>query len=240
MLLEAGTASNRGTYPWAAIARGGMMIVAAGALSFAGGTSSGQLARPDARVTCWTSGGASERVRVQGACSTWDAGGRGVAWEPRGDPPGPDTASLITELRNRSGLTWEQVASIFQVERRSVHFWASGRAMNASNAERLGRVMAALDRMDQGDPSLTRAFLLAPTVSGRIPLDLLREDELDELLTSDRSVRAASGHAPAIAVDEGAARSPRPPHQLMGADREISVASPGKVIRSKRLPRRTT
>jgi hypothetical protein len=33
---------------------------------------------------------------------------------------------VIAEIRHLTGLTWEQLAQVFNVSRRSVHFWASG------------------------------------------------------------------------------------------------------------------
>ena len=37
------------------------------------------------------------------------------------------TRKAVSELRRISGLTWEQLAWLFGVSRRSVHFWASGK-----------------------------------------------------------------------------------------------------------------
>src|SRR6185503_7037508 len=40
-------------------------------------------------------------------------------------PVGP----AIMEIRRLSGMTWEQLANLFEVSRRTVHFWASGKAL---------------------------------------------------------------------------------------------------------------
>jgi transcriptional regulator with XRE-family HTH domain len=83
-------------------------------------------------------------------------------------------ADAVLEIRRRSGLTLEQLASLFRVDRRSVHLWASGRPLSARNAERLNRILDVLRRADRGAPSATKTWLHTPTSQG-IPLDLLRE-----------------------------------------------------------------
>jgi len=61
-----------------------------------------------------------------------------------------DAGTAIAELRRRSGLTWDQLARLFEVSRRSVHFWASGKVMAAAHEEHLQRVLAAVRRLDRG------------------------------------------------------------------------------------------
>ncbi len=78
-------------------------------------------------------------------------------------------AAAVLEVRRISGLTWEQLASLFAVDRRSVHLWASGRPMSAANAERLNRILALLRRADRGTPSATKAWLHSPTSDGSCP-----------------------------------------------------------------------
>jgi DNA-binding transcriptional regulator YiaG len=47
--------------------------------------------------------------------------------------PGRSTQQAVNELRKLSGLTWEQLATLFNVSRRSVHFWASGQSLTSAN-----------------------------------------------------------------------------------------------------------
>lgn len=87
----------------------------------------------------------------------------------------------IVELRRRSGLTWEQLARLFGVAPRSVHFWASGKPLNAAHEERLGRVLAIIRQIDQGQARATRAALMTASSDGVIPFDLLMTDRFAEV-----------------------------------------------------------
>ena len=124
-------------------------------------------------------------------------------------------AAPVLEVRRRSGLTWEQLASLFGVDRRSVHLWASGRPMNALNAERLNRILAVLRGVDRGTPSATRAWLHSPTSRGTIPLDLLREGRFDEIVVPGAT--GVSARPAQLSEAAKKARSPRPPDDLVAA-----------------------
>lgn len=78
----------------------------------------------------------------------------------RSEPPFVQLA--ITQIRQRSGLTWEQLARVFGVKRRSLHFWARGTRPSAENTERLLRVLAIVSQLDTGEPEHTRTELLRP------------------------------------------------------------------------------
>lgn len=58
------------------------------------------------------------------------------------------TAVAIREVRERAGLTWDQIARLFGVSRRSVHLWAGGGRMTAANEESLLRVANLVSSMD--------------------------------------------------------------------------------------------
>jgi transcriptional regulator with XRE-family HTH domain len=137
-------------------------------------------------------------------------------------------ADAVLEVRRTSGLTWEQLASLVGVDRRSVHLWASGRPMSAPNAERLNRILAVLRRIDRGTPSATRAWLHAPSSQGLLPLDLLREGRFDEIV-----VPGAAGASPRPAPLSNSARmarAPRPPADLIGARQDRVHIESGKLI----------
>jgi transcriptional regulator with XRE-family HTH domain len=138
-------------------------------------------------------------------------------------------AEAVLEVRRRSGLTWEQLASLFGVDRRSVHLWASGRPLSARNAERLNRVLDVLRRADRGAPSATKAWLLTPTSQG-IPLVLLREGRFEDIVAPGAT---ASPPRPAP-LSEAAkrARAPRPPEELVGARHDRVHIGAGKLIAS--------
>ena len=124
----------------------------------------------------------------------------------------------IAELRRRSGLTWEQLARVFGVARRSVHFWASGKALNATNEERLGRLLAVIRRIDRGNAPQTRAMLMTALDDGTIPFDLLVTGQLDELV--DRvggGRREVVRVLPPLSAAARSARTPLRPEERVGA-----------------------
>src|SRR4051794_4586363 len=89
------------------------------------------------------------------------------------------TAETIIELRRLSGLGWEQLADLLGVTRRTVHFWTSGRPINAANAERVQRTLGAIRFADRGTASDNRALLLTPQEDGALLRDLLQEQAYD-------------------------------------------------------------
>jgi len=85
---------------------------------------------------------------------------------------------LVRKLREASGLTWEFIATLFSVSRRAVHNWESGKSMSSSHQEKLGRILACLEKVPSNNPSIVRKLLLAP-ISGVLPFDLLKEEKFD-------------------------------------------------------------
>lgn len=137
-------------------------------------------------------------------------------------------ATAVLEVRRRSGLTWGQLASLFGVDRRSIHLWASGRPMSADHAERLNRILGVLRRADRGTPSATKAWLHSPTSHGRLPLDLLREGRFDEIV-----MPGVMGVLPRPAPLSEAARkvrAPRSPKDLVAARQDRVHIEKGKLI----------
>jgi transcriptional regulator with XRE-family HTH domain len=230
------TGTGRGLPPWSEVAKGSLMILVAGALSLGDGTASSHVTSSDVRRASragWTSSGVVERPRVVAVRRNEQLAAPAV--DAIGSSPGEETAKLVLELRSRSGLTWDQMASVFGVDRRSVHFWASGRAMNSVNAERLGRALAAVARIDQGDPTATRALLITPRADGRVPLDMLREGRFEELADAAVEPRALQKKAPRIARSAADSRTPRSPAELLGAKQDSLGTPAGKLIATKRL-----
>jgi hypothetical protein len=89
-------------------------------------------------------------------------------------------ARKIAEARLTSGLTWDELARIMSVSRRSLHLWANGHAINAENEQRLSRLLAALRAIDRGAASANRRAILGPDQVSQIPLDLLIRGRFDE------------------------------------------------------------
>lgn len=89
-------------------------------------------------------------------------------------------AQNLSQLRRAAGFTWDQLARLFGVSRRAVHFWASGQPMAAENEERLHRLLAFVAEVDRGAPAETRAALLTVGAGGVRPFDLLGESRYEE------------------------------------------------------------
>jgi DNA-binding transcriptional regulator YiaG len=91
-------------------------------------------------------------------------------------------AEGISELRRQSGFTWDQLARLFKVSRRALHFWASGQPMSAEHEEQLHRVAACIRQAYCGTGEETRATLFRAGADGRIPFDLLMDGRYNEAL----------------------------------------------------------
>lgn len=85
------------------------------------------------------------------------------------------SASLINELHEKSGLTWDQLASLFDVSRRSMHHWAAGEKMNSSNLTRLTEITDIVNQLEGSSPEDIRIQFLS-TSDGKSLLMKLREE----------------------------------------------------------------
>ncbi len=82
-------------------------------------------------------------------------------------------AASLAALRELSGLTWNQLARLFGVSRRAVHFWAEGRPLTPSHEEQLQRLLAVVQELDRGTPRANRALLLVARPGEPMVFDLL-------------------------------------------------------------------
>ncbi len=91
----------------------------------------------------------------------------------------PATEAPVSELRRRSGLTWEQLAETMGVDRRTLHLWEAGRKMRPVHEERLQQILQVVRLADRGSASATRALLLdasqGPSIKDLISLDRIQE-----------------------------------------------------------------
>ncbi|MBI2215904.1 MAG: XRE family transcriptional regulator [Candidatus Rokubacteria bacterium] len=145
-------------------------------------------------------------------------------------------SAAIGELRRLTGFTWEQIARLFTVSRRSLHFWASGKAMTAENKEHLQRLLLVLRSIDRGSASANRAELLAARDDGTILFDLLGNREYDRVLSLLGGGAAKRVNAPRLSEAAMAARAPRPPEELVDAlqdrvHRETGITRPARSVR---------
>jgi DNA-binding transcriptional regulator YiaG len=153
--------------------------------------------------------------------------------------PVKSTQQAVNELRKLSGLTWEQLATLFDVSRRSVHFWASGEALSSANEEKLNRTLDAVEYVSRGSASSNRRLLMGIADDGKSYLELLGAGEFDR-------VKHLLGAGNAIAkpklgqlspVAEMSQVSPNPA-DLVGAlqdsiHREVGKSRVAKSVRSR-------
>lgn len=88
----------------------------------------------------------------------------------------------IFELRRLTGLTWEELAEMMSVSRRSLHLWANGQRIYASNEKRLRDLISAMRSLDRGTARENRALLVSRRPEGGVFSDLLRDKRFDEAL----------------------------------------------------------
>jgi len=202
------------------------VILVSGALSVAG-----------------TSSAEPNRVWEQTYIPCYDATASGRGWVKRRgratNQHDTTTRDAISELRRISGLTWEQLGTLFAVSRRSVHFWASGKPLNAENEQRLHQVLDILRTADRGDARSTRAALL-DVHEGHSIFDLLIEERFDEARA--RLGIGAGRTRPVLGelnADAKALRAPLRPEELIEAQhdrvhRDPGHARPARTVRNSR------
>lgn len=175
----------------------------------------------------------------------YDATASGEGWiepERRGAEQQEATREAVSELRRISGLTWEQLGQLFAVSRRSVHFWASGKPLNAENESRLLQVLDIVRTADRGDARSTRSALL-DVHDGTSVFDLLVEERFDEararLGVGAGRPRPVLGQ---LSAEAKAARAPLRPEELVEAQHDRVHRDPGRAraARTVRNSRRGT
>jgi hypothetical protein len=145
--------------------------------------------------------------------------------------------AAIAELRRLTGFTWEQLAHLFNVSRRSLHFWASGNKMTAENRAHLERVLDTARLIDRGSVTENRAALLAIRGDGATLLDQLAAGNYDVVISAlGHGRQRVASTATVLSPAAKAARLPRPPEELVDAlqDRVHEDTGPVRAGRSVR------
>jgi DNA-binding transcriptional regulator YiaG len=152
-------------------------------------------------------------------------------------PAAASASSAIAELRRLSGLTWDQLARLFNVSRRALHFWASGKPMAPSNEEHLQRLLAVVRKIDKGTASANRALLLAAREDGTFPFDMLAMGDYDRVLAllAPGEVRRVTPSA--LTEGERAARTPPRPEDRVDALQDRIHPSSGRLRAARAVNR---
>jgi DNA-binding transcriptional regulator YiaG len=141
--------------------------------------------------------------------------------------------SAIAEVRRLTGLTWDQLARLFNVSRRALHFWASGKAMAPSNEEQLQRLLAVVRKIDRGSAEANRALIFGVLEDGTIPFDLLANSQYERVLALLGPGSVQQLRRPPVAAEVLAASAPQPPEELVGALQDRVHPASGRLIESK-------
>ena len=106
------------------------------------------------------------KARLESEASTSSQGLliRGIDSDPH---PKPVVASRVRQLKEDSGLTWDQLRRLLGVSRRAVHMWAGGGQINAKNEERLALLEQIVAALGGRTPADRRSRLLSPSGTGR-------------------------------------------------------------------------
>jgi len=100
---------------------------------------------------------------------------------------------MLDEIKNASGLTWDQVGRTLGVSRRSVHLWLQGKTVSAANEERLHSVLYIV-RLLAGRSQLDVRSKLLDKTGGVSVVELLgagRDDDA-QALARERAAATAT------------------------------------------------
>jgi DNA-binding transcriptional regulator YiaG len=144
------------------------------------------------------------------------------------------SSSALMELRRISGLTWDQLARLFGVTRRSLHFWASGKPLNSANEERLHKLLATVRKLNRGSARENRSLLLSVREDGMIPYEILIEGQYETVFSLLGPGQALSRpQLSPLSIASRVARKPPTPAELAGAMQDRVHKEVGKA----RVPR---
>jgi DNA-binding transcriptional regulator YiaG len=155
--------------------------------------------------------------------------------------PAETAGEAILEIRRRSGLTWDELADLFEVSRRSVHHWASGKPVTAEHDQHIRRTLAVIRQIDQGEARRTRDILLAPAADGILAFDLLKNEEFEDVVarggpTPTRVVPPLTELSPEA---RHARRVPRPAELVAALNDRPLLSTTARMARTFRAPKVT-
>lgn len=149
-------------------------------------------------------------------------------------------AEMLDEAKDLSGLTWDQLARIMGVSRRSLHFWINGRALSAEHEERLHRITQIVEMLAGRSQLEVRSRLLDKS-EGMSVFDLLVAERDDEALQLARRQALATG-GPVIFVStprqlDDATRARRATISAMDALEHggVVTVAPTRLKRARRM-----
>jgi hypothetical protein len=141
------------------------------------------------------------------------------------------------ELRRLSGLTWDQLAGLFEVSRRSMHFWVSGNKMTVEHEKKMQEILVTIRKIDRGLSTQNRIALLKPMADSTIPLDHLKDGNYEKLISELGDTRNFAKPAPRTSEVHKEGRLPLPIAALIDSRQDIAHSSLGERRPAKRARR---
>lgn len=86
----------------------------------------------------------------------------------------------LYEVRRLTNFTWDELASLLEVDRRTLHNWSQGGSVRSANQTRLAELLAVLRYIDRGSSEANRLALATPDFLGTTPLALLMQGRFQE------------------------------------------------------------
>ena len=152
-----------------------------------------------------------------------------------------DTRKAIHEIKKISGLTWDQLAQLFNVSRRSLHFWASGKQLSSSNEEDLYRLVEVFRYINRGNADINRQVLISAQENGQIPFALLGEKKYEETKKLlGQGLGKPKPQLQPLSKEASLLRTPPPPDELVGATNEPVHQEVGKTRKAKSVRQKTS
>ena len=147
----------------------------------------------------------------------------------------------IMELRRLSGMTWGQLAQLFGVTPRTLHFWASGKRLTPSNEEKLRRVVTTVRQIDRGSAQENRDALFMVQPDGIRPIDLMLMGNYGDVIVRLGETRFQRPVLVPLSAEARSWRAPMKPSDLTNALQTTVHRDIGrtKVARAVRLRNRS-
>ena len=95
------------------------------------------------------------------------------------NPESRSSSELVQGVRFLGGMTWAQVAEIFDVSLRAVFDWAAGKTVAGQHHRHLGNVFATLEYIDRGSAEENINLLMGKSQGGVTCFELLKKDQCD-------------------------------------------------------------
>jgi hypothetical protein len=113
--------------------------------------------------------------------------------------------AALASIRLMTGFTWEELSQKFNVSRRAVHDWASGKQLSRKNEEAVRDLLDQARQLDTGSPASTRSLLAAASIGKSLEPLFQPEGRPRRLLSGRAREKIATVGGPLLGADQ---RSP--------------------------------